>query len=120
MANQPLGDDVAVVLKRAAHFKAAWIEACGLECDVETISAMHGSAERRFAVHHRQGSGGGLLLAAAAGKDAGWGYAVVLKAFLPGFMAPAQQLVEVHHAGGIGVAEAHLAIELEPGRWLHE
>jgi hypothetical protein len=28
-------------------------------------------------------------------------------------------LMEVHHAGGIGVTEAHLAFELEPGRWLH-
>ena len=60
MANQPVGDDVAVVLKGAAHFKAARIEACGLECDVETISAVHGSAERRFAVRHRQGNGGVL------------------------------------------------------------
>ena len=119
MANQPLGDDVVVVLEGAAHFKAAWVEACWLECYVEEISAMHGSAKCCFAVHHGQGNGGVLLLATAAGKDAGWGHAVVVKTFLPSLMAPPQQLMEVHHAGGIGVTEAHLAFELEPGRWLH-
>ena len=78
---------------------------------------MHGSAERRFAVHHGQGNGGWLLLAAAAWKHPGCGEAVLLEALLPGFMAPAQELVKMHHAGGIGVAEAHRAFELEPVVW---
>ena len=33
---------------------------------------------------------------------------IELKALLPGFVAPTQQLMEMHHTGSIGVAEAHL------------
>ena len=32
-------------------------------------------------------------------------------------MAPAQQLVKVHDSGGIGVAEMHQALQLEPVVW---
>ena len=39
---------------------------------------------------------------------------MALETVFPGLMAPAQQLVKVHHACSIGVAKADVALELKP------
>jgi hypothetical protein len=41
-----------------------------------------------------------------------WGNPVALKTFFPCFMAPAQELMEVHHTSSIGIAKTHEALKL--------
>ena len=46
------------------------------------------------------------------GKNILCGNSVALKTVFPGFMAPAQKLVEVHHTSCIGIAKTHDALKL--------
>ncbi len=96
-----------IQLEAIAHLKAPWIEPLRGNQNLEMITPVHRPQEVGAAVHHWQCDLRPLLLAAAARKDLTSFSAVTLQALLPGFMAPAQQLMEMHHAGCIGVAEAH-------------
>ena len=84
------------------------------ELHLKAITAMHRPEEIRFAVHHRQSDVRPGGLSAATWKHGFSGNSVALQAVFPGLMAPPQQLVEVHHTCGIGVAKADVALEFKP------
>ena len=114
MANQTDRHINTIQLKPGLHLEASGVKPSWFDPHLQLITTMHRALEVGLAMHHRQGHRRPLLLAAASREDTAGGNAVSLQAFFPGFMAPAQQLVKVHHAGGIGVAEAHAPLELEP------
>ena len=88
----------------------------GFQLDRQGIATDQGPAEIGAAVDDRQGDGRRF---AGGGKQFISGDAEAFQALLIGLVAPAQQLVEVHHAGGVRVAEAHLAAELQPAVGVH-
>ena len=88
----------------------------GFQLDCQGIATAQGFAEIGAAVDDRQGDGRRV---AGGGKQFVSGDAEALQALLIGLVAPAQQLVEVHHASGVRVAEAHLAAELQPAGGIH-
>ena len=114
MSDQAAGYRLVLQRKDRAHFKAAGIQALGIQLHVQLIAAMDGPQEVGVTVHYRQGHLGGMRLVAAAGKHTPCCQSVALETVLPRFVAPAQQLVEMHHTGCIGVAKAHIAFQFEP------
>ena len=114
MADQTDRHINTIQLKPGLHLEASGVDSSWFDPHLQLITAVQRPQEIRFAMHHWQRGVGPMVLAAASGKDAARSNAVSLQAFFPGFMAPAQQLMEMHHAGGIGVAEAHAPLELEP------
>jgi hypothetical protein len=70
-----------------------------------------------MAMHNRQGHAG--LIGASTGKDRTDWNPELFKADFPGLMAPAQEILKVHHPGGICVAEAHCSVDLQPWVGVH-
>jgi len=114
MTDQAVGHNSGLELERRSHLEATRVEPLGLQMHAQSITTMHRTQEVGLAVHHRQGHRWPLLLAAAAREDSAGVDAVTLQTLFPGFVAPAQQVMEVHHTGGIGVSEMNLAFQLEP------
>ena len=98
-------------MKGVTQLKAARIDPPGVQFDHQGIAAGQGRQEVGLAMDDRQGDGRGM---ARAWEHLRRRNAEALQALLVGLMAPAQQLVEVHHAGGVGVTEAHAAAEQQP------
>ena len=103
VAGEGLGGGSAVVAEAVAHLEAARIKAQRLQRHAQYIAAHQRPEEIRLAVHNWQGYIEGVP---RGGKHRTRGNAKALKAFLIGLVAPAKQVVEVHHPGGIGVPEA--------------
>ena len=101
-------------LESSVHIEASGIEALRLEPHLQVITAMQWPQEVGFAMHHRQCCIRPIALTSAPRKDASGCDAVTVETFFPGFVAPAKQLMEMHHAGGVGVAKAHATLKLEP------
>ena len=120
MSDPSSGDVLFAQEKLVVNLKTAGIQALWFEKHSELIAAMHRSEKVRTAVHHRQRNLGPPLPVAAAWEHGLRGSALAFQAFLPGFMAPAQQLMEMHHAGGVGVAEANDTAQLQPGGRHHQ
>ena len=114
MADQSGRHINTIQLESSVHIEASGIEALRFEPHLQVITAMQWPQEVCFAMHHRQCCIGPMVLASAPRKNVSGSDAVTLEAFFPGFVAPAQQLMEMHHPGGIGVAEAHATLELKP------
>lgn len=114
VADQTAGHNGCIEMEFTSYLKAARVEPLRLQMHLQTITTMHRALEVGLAMHHRQGHRRPPLLASASREDTAGGDAVALQALLPGLMAPAQQLVKVHHTGGISVAEMHLTFKLEP------
>ena len=70
-----------------------------------------------MAMNNRQGHIG--LIGASTGEDRTDWNSELFKAVFPGLMAPAQEVLKVHHPGGIGVAEAHCSVDLQPWVGVH-
>ena len=70
-----------------------------------------------MAMHNRQGHAG--LIGASTGEDGIHWNPELFQALFPGLMAPAQEMLKVHHPGGIGVAEAHRSVDLQPWVGVH-
>ena len=87
----------------------------GPQLDREGITADQGPKVIGLAMHDRLGHVRRIAGPPRPGKYGSGRQAKPLQAFFIGLMAPAQQLVEMHHGGGVGVAEAHAALELQPG-----
>ena len=103
-----------VQLESSVHIEASGIEALRFEPHLQVIAAMQWPQEVCFAMHHRQCCIRPIALTSAPRKDASGCDAVTVETFFPGFVAPAKQLMEMHHAGGVGVAKAHATLKLEP------
>ena len=114
MADQTGRHINTIQLEPRLHLEASGVEPSWFNPHLQLITAVQRPQEIGFAMHHRQRGVGPMVLAACSRKDAACCNSVSLEAFFPGFMAPAQQLMEMHHAGGVGVAEAHVPLELEP------
>ena len=114
MADQTGRHINTIQLELSVHIEASGIEALRFEPHLQVITAMQWPQEVCFAMHHRQCCIGPMVLTSAPGKDASGCDAVTLETFFPGFVAPAKQLMEMHHAGGVGVAKAHATLKLEP------
>ena len=114
MADQAGRHINTVQLESSVHIEASGIEALRLEPHLQVITSMQWPHEVGFAMHHRQCCVRPIALTSAPRKDASGCDAVTVETFFPGFVAPAKQLMEMHHAGGICVAEAHATVELEP------
>tara|TARA_B100001173_G_scaffold262344_1_gene236201 strand:+ start:462 stop:749 length:288 start_codon:yes stop_codon:yes gene_type:complete len=81
------------------------------------ITHMHWGPEVRMATHNRQGHAG--LIGASTGEDCTDWNPELFKAVFPGLMTPAQEILKVHHSGGISVAEAHGSVDLQPWVGVH-
>ena len=117
MTDQTARHNGCFEMERRSHLEATRVDPLWLQKYLQAITAMHRAPEVGLAMHHWQGHRWPLLLPAAARKDRAGSNAVTLEAFFPTLMAPAQQLMEVHHPGGIGIAEMHEAFQLEPVVW---
>lgn len=106
-------------LKAVFHLKAAGVEPLRFEKDSQVIASMDWPLKVGFAMHHWKGNGWNLTAISTARKDGACGDAIARQALFPGFVAPAQQLMKMHHAGGIGFPKPHIALELKPvvGGW---
>ena len=78
---------------------------------------MHGGSKVCMAMHDRQGHAG--LIGASTRKNGFDWDSELFEAGFPRLMAPAQEVLKVHHAGGIGVAEAHGSVDLQPWGGVH-
>ena len=107
VTNQASRDIHFLQLKACAHLKASWVEALWCDQYLQLVTAMDRSGKIGFAMHHGQGDCWGALLISAAREDGAGGNSIALQACLPGFMAPAQNLVEMHHSCCVGVSKAH-------------
>ena len=125
MAGQPPGGGLTSASKGVGHLEASLIKQARLQGDLKAISGHERPAKIGAAMHDRQGNAEGRL-DAIRGRLRPWGLshrplrpwknlgctnAEALQALLIGLMAPAQQLVELDHAGGVGVAEADRALQ---------
>jgi hypothetical protein len=88
-----------------------------LQLNNDSITHMKWGPEVCLAMHNRQGHAG--LIGASTGEDRTDWNPELFKAVFPGLMAPAQEVLKVHHAGGIGVAEAHGSVGLQPWVGVH-
>ena len=96
----------------ADHFKTAPVEPLRTQTDGERIANVQGGAEIGMAMHDRQGHR--RRITTSAGKDTAGLQPEMLETFLPGLMAPAEQLLKMNNAGGVGVAEAHPPLQRQP------
>ena len=96
----------------ADHLETAPVQTLRTQTDGERIAHLQGGAEIGMAMHDRQGHR--RRIAASPGKDTGSLQPETLETFLPGLMAPAEQLLEMNNAGGVGVAEAHSPLQRQP------
>ena len=103
-----MGDILLLQQKAVVHLKTAGIQALRAEMHAELIAAMHWPEKVGTTVHHWQSDIRPAFLAAAAWKNSMGFNAIPLKALLPGLMAPAQKLMEMHHTCSVGVAKANL------------
>jgi len=63
-------------------------------------------------VNHWQSNGWWIICWPASWKNVRWGNPVAFKTVFPGFMAPAQKLVEVHHTSSICIAKTDAPLKL--------
>ena len=94
------------------HFKAADVETCGLKLQRDLVTNLQRGAVVRMAMDDRQGRAG--LIVATTGKDGCSIDAEAIEALLPALMAPTQQMLKMHDASSIRVAETDLAAEFKP------
>ena len=111
------GHGLITQLNLADHFKTPRVDASWLELDDDNISHVHGRAEVCMAMHNRQGHAG--LIGASTGEDGTDWYPEPFKALFPGLMAPPHEVLKMHHPGGIGVAETHRSVDLQPWVGVH-
>ena len=111
MADQAAGHIGVVEEKTSAHLKASWVEALWCDQHLQLITTKHGPREIGLAMHHGQGDCWCILLISAAWKHTAGLNAIALQAVFPGLMAPAQSLMEMHHACCVGVSKAHHSLQ---------
>lgn len=119
MPNETTSNICILELKAVSHLKAAGVESLRFEKDSQVIASMDWPLKVGFAMHHWQGDGWSLTATSTARKDGACGDAIARQALFPRFVAPAKQLIKMHHAGGISLAKTHIALESKPvvGRW---
>ena len=119
MPNETTSNICILELKAVSHLKAAGVESLRFEKDSQVIASMDWPLKVGFAMHHWQGDGWSLTATSTARKDGACGDAVARQALFPRFVAPAKQLIKMHHAGGISLAKTHIALESKPvvGGW---
>ena len=119
MPNETTSNICILELKAVSHLKAAGVESLRFEKDSQVIASMDWPLKVGFAMHHWQGDGWSLTATSTARKDGACGDAIARQALFPRFVAPAKQLIKMHHAGGISLAKTHIALESKPvvGGW---
>ena len=117
MLEATAGHGLITQVDLADHFKATGIDSFRLKVDDCRITHMHGGPEVGMAMDNRQGHVG--LISASTGENGTNWNPELFKAVFPGLMAPAQEVLKVHHAGGIGVAEAHGSVDFQPWGGVH-
>ena len=82
--------------------------------DCQVIASMDWPLKVGLAMHHWQGDGWNQTAISTARKDGACGDAIARQALFPGFVAPAKQLMKMHHAGGISLPKTYIALESKP------
>ena len=111
VARQRLSHLLAVAAEAVAQLETAGIEPLRVQPNRQGIAANERPPVVGVAMHERQGH---RWCAARGGEQLGRRDAEALQALLVGLVAPAQQLLEMHHPGGVGLAEAHRAAQEQP------
>ena len=96
-----------------ADFKASRVELRWFKGDAQVIAHMQRGHEFSTAMDDGKRNLAGRTIP-RAWKHRCCVQPIALQALFPGLMTPSQELVEVHDAGCIGVAEAHIAFQFEP------
>ena len=113
--SDPSTGDVLVPQKKTVmNLKTAGIQALRVQMHSELIASMHWSEKVSAAVDHRERHLWPALLAAATGKNSMGFSPEPFQAVFPGFVAPAQELMKMHHTCGVGVTETHCFRKLQP------
>ena len=107
MSDHASGNVLVLQQKLTANLKTSLVNLLWSQSHDQSVSPVDRFFEACAAMHHRERCVRPALLTATARKHRFGFNAVKLQALFPSLMAPAQELMEVHHTGGIRVSEAH-------------
>ncbi len=120
VSDQAMGNFLVVAEKLTVNLKTSLINPFWIQSHEQLVSTMHSFVEAGAAVHNWECSVGKAFLVTTSRENRFSFNAKELQALFPCLMAPAQQLMKMHHAGSIGVAETHCSGEVEPSGSRHQ
>ena len=120
MSDQASGNVLVIQQKLTANLKTSLVNLLWSQSHDQSVSPVDRFFEACAAMHHRERCVRPALLTATARKHRFGFNAVKLQALFPSFMAPAQQLVEMHDPRSIRVSETHGSGEVEPWKLRHQ
>ena len=112
MSKATLGNLLFTQFESATHFKTAQVDALRLQNNADQVPYLQRGLEERFTVNNWQCNR--RIVLSTSREDCSSCQAIIFETFFPGLMTPAENVLKVHNAGGIRVAEANASLNLQP------